>query len=199
MRAIILTASTSLVLLIGCKKEGTNYCEGWSSGTVMEPQPYLPLFPGSHWNYLDTANMTVTKSVSATYVQHQIDRGTCKTHIACVPYWDDQYWYGYTYPIYSDHVSIGPTLFAILKDESVGTCWWYESPGHIIERCVVARDTIVEVLGVSYSHVLVIGEGYGIKLAWSYFAKDIGLIRMDCRIGNDTLQMLRLSDYHIGH
>jgi hypothetical protein len=195
---LLFTLAILACVLMGCRKEeGKVYCSEWEENTVFRPLPYLPVFPGSEWTYVDVNGDSVTKRVSSALIPHSWDNGDCSTHTAFVPFWDGKPMYGYSYPIPSSPVRPPTVLFPLLMDAPIGTQEWYEAPTHLLTRMVSNRDTTITIQGTTYDEVLVIAEGGPIFVKWSYYAKDIGLIKEEQRIGSDTLTTLDLVSFTI--
>lgn len=196
------------VVCISCRKEETKaHCTEWGAGTVFEPLPYLPAYPGSTWTYVDTNGVTSVQRTSENYMPHQFERSTCTTQIAWVPVWNGRYLYGYRTPITSEYYTHPTSLSSLLVDAPAGYLWVVQYwQGNYWAREVTARDTNIVVQGTTYSDVLVIAELYGDGTnyhasSWSFYARDIGLVRVDKRrytdTGSDTVAVLELVDHYI--
>lgn len=190
--------SMLISVLLGCRKEDDiEYCSTWEENTVFRPLPYLPIFPGSAWTYVNNNGDSITKRVSSDLVAHSWSQGDCITHTALVPYWDGHPMYGYSYPLHSDHATLPTVLFPLLMDAPIGTQEWFEAPTHLLRRMVSDRDTTITIQGTTYDEVIVIAEGGSYFVKWRYYAKDVGLIKEENRIGTDTVTTLELVSFTI--
>ncbi len=188
---------------ISCRKEESKtHCTDWPAGTVFEPLPYLPAYPGSTWTYVDTNGVVTVQSTSETYMPHQFDQSMCRTELAWVPVWNGRYLYGYETPRTSEYYTHPVYLSRLLADAPVGYRWvtsyWQ---GNYWAREVTARDTSIVVQGTTYTDVLVIaqlsGDGSSYDAyEWSYYARDVGLVRVD-KLHYGVVTVLELVDHHI--
>ncbi len=189
----------------GCEKVD-EHCLDWGSGQVFQPMEYLPVYPGSSWTYVDTSGTLVVKSVSTAYLPHSFEKGSCRTHIAFVPYWDGMYIYGYKYPAGTSYGEKLNGLASLLNDAPVGTWWELDHwAGTMVFRRILARDTTILANGFPYANVIMVGHASGVDPSqcsydeFRYYAKDIGLIRVDNVHFMDTVSVLELTQYHIEH
>ena len=197
-----------IFILYSCKKEEqVNY-------QTIYPLPYLPVYPGSYWIYLDENGDTVISATDKTYILHSYKSSAISggfTDPVYVPYWDGTPVYGYSYPTYtvsaafSDEYAKGEHQVGFLSEE-LNQYWgvYYSQYGGGF-RVVVAIDTSITVESVLYDHVIVVndyGSYYTRPISFgesNYYAKNIGLIRKDIGRGNIIIQHLRIVSYFINH
>ena len=194
-----------ILAAMACEKADEN-CPGWRSGQIFQPMEYLPVYPGSSWTYVDTSGTLVVKSVSTAYRPHSFENGTCRTHLAFVPYWDDMYMYGYRYPAGTSSGEKTNRLVYLLKDAPAGTWWELDHwAGTVLFSRILSRDTTILANGLPYSNVIMVGDASGVGPSqcsyheFRYYAKDIGLVRVDEVNFMDTVSVLELTQYHIEH
>ncbi len=184
--------------LVSCKKE-TTY-------TTIYPLPYLPVYPGSFWRYLNKNNDTIIQSTDSEYKLHHYaceystSENTIWTDYVYVPYWNGNPIYGYSTPYESNHyysanISNQVGFLSNTLEQSWGT---YFDP-HIgsAKRTVKNIDTSLNVNSSIYLHVIKVRETYRStnlyfpKDEWledNYYAKDVGLVLR--QNSNDTLSLI---------
>jgi len=199
-------ALAAIFLISGCSKEEDEHCPyfSWAPLTTFYPLPYLPAYPGSSWTYADANGNVKVISTGSAYEGRIIDCDPedCTSNLAFVPIWNGAPLYGYsTLSISSRSCSLVP----LLQEAPVGTTWNTVYPpwqGYSAERVIIALDTNMVVRGVNYTHVIgVADKDYNGSTthtnAWRYYAKDIGVIREDLRMGTDSILTYELVSYTI--
>jgi hypothetical protein len=181
------------------------------------PLPYLPVYPGSYWTYLNEFGDTIHSFVEDEYKTDRYQSYELNgnyTDNAFVPFWNGLPIYGYSTPEYTVTAAYhetgkeGKRQLPILK-ETKGYGWrTYSSQYGSSARWVVAVDTTIVVNSITYNNVIVVNDsGYsyqGLNTVHSfgrasYFAKDVGLIREDRDGGSGIIIHLSLIDYFINH
>lgn len=173
-----------VLVCFSCKKE-PHYI-------TIYPLPYLPVYPGSNWKYLDQNGDTV---IQTTDPEYKLNSYKCKiynssmneileTDLVYVPYWNGVPVYGYSSP--NNDIRYGYAQQIAYLNEVQGQSWGISSDPHYgyVYRKVANNDTSLVVNSVNYSHVIRITQivhSYNpyIPESWSadyYYAKDIGLI-----------------------
>jgi hypothetical protein len=184
-------------MLLSCRKPGGR--------DTIEPKPYLPVYPGSEWIYLDENSNTVKHTTAAEYQLHQyIDSKTGKkTKKRFVPYWNDQPVYEYSIPRDLTHSGIeGSDLFPILFEE-IGRSEVVSTDHHGPNSSITAlrKETSVQVDANTFYDVIVIGNYYTAR--FTYYARNVGLIlreHIDRTVTpHDTIATLRLQSWHINN
>jgi hypothetical protein len=190
-----------LVFFLSCKKEK-------QEAQTIYPLPYLPVYPGSKWIYLNEVGDTVIQSTAPEYQLHQYNSysiGGYMTDYVYVPFWNDKPVYGYSTPI--DNMSAafihnGLTQIGYLSEKKgeQWTTYWsqYGSSFRVVENI----DTSLTVNSINYYNVIKVcdyghypaGPGPQILASVSYYAKNIGLIKED--YGNKHIDLI---SYYINH
>lgn len=190
-----------------------------SPAKIYEPLPYLPIYPGSYWDYIDTSMATKRFLTKPNYVPIKIEYTDSITlDPILLPVYNDNYYLGYnqlTYSenwyephvvwklIFSDELNkkfsssesgiIQKTYYSIRKNyEVVAVDKSMNHPylGLIDSIVIIDQKTIYDYVGLDYTT-------HGI----AYFAKNIGIIR-NCSINDasgDTTVILDLKSYFINH
>jgi hypothetical protein len=202
----------------GCKKDDLQSAFDAQKDTV-KPGAYLPVYPGSYWKYVNENNDTVVKRASAAWQQHSFayskDGITYQSGAAYVPYWMGKPVYRYS-TLLETRDCDGPTgVFepVPLLTETAGEKWFYQhrfpcGDQHISQpvykREVVAKDTSVQVNSVTYSNVIQVMDywlfGANVQpsnVRYYYYARDIGLVRMDSITSSGPVTKLGLVNYFI--
>ncbi len=179
------------------------------------PGSYLPAWPGSWWQYVDSNNVNSTINTSATFVKdcyHFIfaPNGTGLTDTVYVPLYNNIPLYEYSertgYISNSSTNSLHPLLF---ENMAVGYSWinhyWAATR---TERMIISVDTTMVVNGVSYYPVIGVKEYYTLgppppppTSQIRYYAKNVGMIlEENYDILNGNLESKRwLVNYNINH
>jgi hypothetical protein len=196
------------IVFFSCKKDQQVDYE------TIYPLPYLPVYPGSHWTYLDENGDTLVQSTSSEYQLHSYKSFNLdgnNTDPVYVPYWNGYPVYGYSTPEYTTSGAFTDFHYGMKQvgylSEQLGQSWstyanQYGSSG----RKVVNIDTTLLVNSILFNHVIKVND-YGSSYheppgnhlrATNYYAKDIGLIQQD-EIYNDTLVIhhLKIISYFI--
>lgn len=197
-------ALAAIILLSSCSKENDDHCPGfdWPPMTILQPGPYLPAYPGSSWTYADANGNVKVISTGSGYEGRIIDceLGGCTSNLVFVPIWNGEALYGYS-TLYNSHSAC--FMAPLLKEAPVGTSWSTMHPwqGYSTDREIIVSDTSMVVRGVNYTHVIGVADrqynGSITHTAWRYYAKDIGIIREDLRIGTDSILTYELVSYSI--
>lgn len=197
-----------LLVLISCKKEKKEV------PPTIYPLSYLPVYPGSHWVYIDEKGDTAAQYSDSEYKLHQYYSGVINGNLTdwvYVPFWNGTPVYGYSSPqSISPYGPRGLMQIGYLS-EQVGDTWEiYHDKYGTQYRKVVAVDTTLSVNSIIYDHVIAVSD-YGnlwmnsgnpiVFLRINYYAKNIGLIKQDMIDINtkDTIQHLGIISYFINH
>lgn len=156
------------------------------------PLSYMPVYPGSYWDYTDGSRV----KVATQYQEHQYEEGTNTTAwspIKMVPVLDGEYVYEYSIYQFSTVYPLKQML-----SESV-TSWEVDKINNqIIWRKVISvSDTLLVNFADSTSvdslkNVIVVVEymdslGVGRWNEKEYYAKNIGLVRKEVNNPYDTI------------
>lgn len=191
-----------LVFFLSCKKEKQEAIQ------TIYPLPYLPVYPGSKWIYLNEVGDTVIQSTAPEYQLHQYNSnhiGGYMTDYVYVPFWNGNPVYGYSTPI--DNVSAafihnGLTQIGYLSEKKgeQWTTYWsqYGNSFRVVENI----DTSLTVNSIIYYNVIKVcnyghypgGPGPVLLTTVSYYAKNIGLIKED--YSNKHIDLI---SYYINH
>ena len=191
-------------LLSGCDK----YDQGVFDGPydTIFPGSYLPVYPGSYWIY---NSGTIEYRTSDDYVLHffRYDEGNLsfESKPCYVPIWNDQPIYRYSSPVGWHYELSYEYYMSRLLSEQLGDRWIDSSISnryrdfYYYDSVVAVNVNVVSGLNL-YDSVIVV-EHYGFsnypsKNATYYYAKNVGLIRVDDR--NDSA-ILVLDSYFINH
>ncbi len=179
----------SFFLLASCDKEGQL--------DYVTPEPYLPAYPGSFWDYTNGDRIVVDNH----YHEHSYDtevNSTEHTATVYVPYMDGKYVYGYS--IYQDFPKYP---LKQLLSESKGSWVVNEVDGHEILRNVIS---VTDSLSLSlkddeayvvkkFKNVITVVEyidSLGVN-SWytkEYYGKNVGLLRVEVNNPYDTLSAI---------
>ena len=192
-----------IILFCSCGKEPEK-----RAVQTIYPLPYLPVYPGSRWRYLNSDGDTITYTTGNEYSENAYRSYALNgnyTDPVKVPYWNGQPIYGYSTPVevfpqHSGHV--GSRQVGFLSVTS-GDRFTTDSYKGLAWREVGNTDTSISVDGNLYNHVIRVNNwaessfyNYPRTLnGATYYARDIGLIKEeDLR---DSTITLRLLDYFI--
>jgi len=176
------------------------------------PKPYLPVYPGSHWNYRNELGDTVRHYTSPEYEDVKIGEAP-KSYIAHAPRMLATkphplmgYIYGYTEEPFSYKFLVSETLGDLWADTSYcpeAKCTYWRS---ISRYEVTAKEDSVWVNGVLFLDVIVVrvqgisssGSYDGIHYdKFNYYARDVGLIKMTAQGQVDFGESMEILDYNI--
>lgn len=190
-----------LVFFLSCKKEKQEAIQ------TIYPLPYLPVYPGSKWTYLNEVGDTIIQSTAPEYQLHQYiseSIGDYMTDYVYVPFWNGKPVYGYSTPIDNMTTTFGDnglTQIGYLSEKKGEQWTTYLSKITTSFRVVENIDTSITVNSINYNNVIKVCD-YGHYapngpqyLAYvSYYAKNIGLIKED--YGNKHIDLI---SYYINH
>lgn len=208
---------TMLIILVGaCSKDANNNNDPMNTDGIdtIIPLSYFPVYPGSFWKYLDSNNDTVLITTDSTYSKDAYSIGGA-SFIS-----DSFYVPRYNYPGHYNHTAMwryeahtGPIsnagsypLTRILSDSlPVGSSWTiYNWAGTGVNRKIIARDTIIDILGTMYHPTIAIEEYYShgppmyIWINRRYYTKDIGMVKEESYNYSDSTHNEKLLiEYHI--
>jgi len=173
------------------------------------PLPYLPVYPGSDWTYMDEDGDTIIYKTESNYILHSYYSAKlhgAETEPVYVPVWRGMPIYGYSTPTESQYNS-GIYYQSIIVSEIQGTITYYhyDNHGYYGWSTVAFTDTSTSVNNLYFENVIVIadssGSGYhqNEKLrGYKYYAKDVGLIKIES-VDSVVHQKLGIISYHINH
>ncbi len=177
----------SLLIFWACSQENDLGRPTYAHPTI-EPLPYLPVYPGSYWIYVDSKGDTIVKSSAKEYRSVSADCQGSEDSIM-VPFYDGMYIHGYNYIMCTDYpLAKNKRFHGILRDDSVGTLvqYWSIPRGFNSTQIIERRDFSLIVNGEQYDSVLVVldySSGGGlynndpyIENSRKYYAKNVGLI-----------------------
>ncbi len=160
-------------------------CDNGSDAKYITPEPYLPAYPGSYWDYTDGNRVR-----ACDYELHRYRESTTATSLTdeCfVPVWDGKYLYKYSIyqssPLYP--------LKTLLKAQ--GSSVWIvdENNGEKLKRSEVIIDSL-QVGDSVYKSVCCVTE-FVESLDdidhWNlreYYAKNVGLVKVEVNNPRDS-------------
>ncbi len=196
-----------LILLISCKKEKQE------SYKTIYPLPYLPVFPGSSWTYINMDGDTVSQTTSSEYQLNSYSSYALygsKTDPVYVPFWNGEPVYGYSSPKETttgafEGYERGLSQIGYLS-ETLGQGWGigYSQYGGS-SRIVSNIDTSITINSITFNHVITVNDWSYIMFVnprltkINYYAKDVGLIKQDILKDTVMIQNLGIISYSIKH
>jgi hypothetical protein len=206
MKRILSLCSLSLLLFSSCNRDSDALFPGPLD--TIKPKPYLPIYPGSWWKYVDANGDTVLQTTGAHYVRDTLcwrePDGIHFTKPSYVPVWNGKPTWGYTQQGHTG--SIEGTLYytADVLRETVGGQWTveysqgdprWETPG--IVRDVMATGLTMNVDSLSFTDVIKVRES-SFYPRYLYYARDVGLIKTEKVIANyQVVDDLKLVSWYI--
>ena len=194
-------------LFYGCDKYENDVYDG-PYDTIF-PGPYLPVYPGSYWTYNSGA---VEYRTSDDFLLHSFlyDEGnlTFESKPCFVPFWRGQPVYRYASPVgwSSDGYSFDYFMINILSEQT-GDRWidsavggrhgsfqFYDSVVAVNVNAISGANNYDSVIVVE--HYSRYSQSITQKEGTYYYAKNVGLIRVDDK--NDST-VLKLDSYFINH
>jgi len=201
-----------LILLFSCKKDKHPETPAPKPFDTIKPNPYLPVYPGSWWEFKDNKGGTITHQTGPTYVK---DQYTIKGMYSDLPSdtvlvplymgrkiwgrWDHVHFFFHPYtefiPVVSDSIPVGAGWLN----------WKYDSHSNSFAG-VRTRDTSIIIAGKTYSPTIVIQYTQGGDSApyylyqREYYTKDIGLVRtetMDTNNRDSVASFMEIVRFHI--
>jgi hypothetical protein len=194
------------MLLCACKKEQPEK----ACSLAEQPGAYFPAYAGSYWHYSDQNGNTVTYRIADEYAFH---------HQACRPIFEnlqlcvsdnglisDVYaglgtTYAYTSWIWSSIPDSTRYCFVSFSTLTTTNSTFNSYPRYT--RTAVAVNTTLTIPNFpTFPHVIIMEEfdaALPVHRYLDYFAEDVGLVRRDSINGSDTVTLLTLDNYHIGH
>jgi len=177
-------------------------CDPEADPEFIYPKEYLPAYPGSYWDYTNGERILTSPS----YVGHSYEAsiGSIEnTGKVYVPMYNDEYLYEYT-------ITQNSTQYPTMKllEEKVGNAWTIrEINGEAIKRQMVsAPDSLIipfppysNSVDSVFKNILVVVEfidSLGVE-RWNlkeYYAKDVGLIRVEANNPLDTLSEIVIKE-----
>lgn len=169
-------------------------CDNGSDARYIEPNEYLPAYPGSYWDYSDGTRVRATNYELHNY---RLSTSSSKYSEECyVPIWDGKYLYKYSIyqasPLYP--------MKELLRAK--GSAEWIvdESNGAKLKRSEAFIDsmyiripvdsTFKDSLFKEVYQVTEYQENMDNTTHWNtreYYAKNVGLIKVEVNNPNDTL------------
>jgi hypothetical protein len=207
---------TAALALTGCEKDPALQPESYDT---IFPGPYLPAYPGSSWVYesttytpSDTVVDTVTINASPAYQLHAFRMaGTNDSTRAYVPYWDGMPLYKYSTPVirYNSpaHGNYGEYYLYNILSETAGEKSYSGINQYAQNFSEVMDVGIAHTAGtIAYSDVIRVNyyqkqTSYLLLLKTRYFARDIGMVKMESFLPGDTLpyKVMILMNHHINN
>lgn len=169
-------------------------CDNGSDARYIEPNEYLPAYPGSYWDYSDGSRVRATNYELHSY---RLSTSSSKYSEECyVPVWDGKYLYKYSIyqasPLYP--------MKELLRAK--GSAEWIvdESNGAKLKRSEAFIDsmyiripvdsTFKDSLFKEVYQITEYQENMDNTTHWNtreYYAKNVGLIKVEVNNPNDTL------------
>jgi len=187
-----------IILFFSCKKEDP-------IPVTIYPFPYLPVYPGSYWKYLNQNGDTVLQTTSTEYVLHRYKykndyEDNNMTSPVYVPFWNGIPVYGYSSPIKLDPLTYY-TQVSYLSTK-IGQEYKYYTRFGMISRLVANIDTSLVLFATTYNNVIVVNEYHlnppyehpPVLVGKNYYAKDIGLVMEE-----DLYDTIKIISYYINH
>ncbi len=190
---------------VTCRKEIP--FEQTNPADTLFPRSYLPIYPGSWWTYRWLADSTTFTDNASGYELASINYDHYNSEKYYVPVWRNRNYFGYGFSNEN-----GSQVFTKEVEETLGASWLHEShPGDPrfsnwrVYRRVDSVGLSISVDSVQYNDVIKIIEwesSSGTTANWDafqyYYAKDVGLIRMDCLTCSGNIGYY-LIDYYISN
>lgn len=222
-RSFIFLGALVVLLKASCSKEGaegqpcnqrTPVVEPFQS--VIQPDSYLPAFPGSWWSYSDGRTITTSTDyelhavLSSKWDTNHGLVGCCAERTLRLPVYDGYPLYRYTRMRY-DATSVSDAVCAeVLLSESLGAeyFWGGSHYGRTKARTIAIDAQLIMASGATYSPCIVVKRVEGIAANYfdqtprytiEWFAKDIGLVRRVAHRPTNDSTVVDLVDYHIHH
>ena len=191
----------SVLFVAGCQK---NEIPDPQNADTLFPKPYLPLYPGSWWEYRNVNDSSTFTKTAGPYVLAYAHYGNYTSKYFYTTTWDNDTLFGYG-------ANLGyPGMFSVLLKEEISEKWQYGIdyggyPSHggasSINREVdsvgltkiIGTDTFQNVIRVDEWSL---GGGYYAGFyCYYYFAKDVGLIEK----GRGSTKYYQIENYFINH
>jgi len=207
---VLIISAFNIVFFIGCTNSKMDIQPDICASKRL-PGEYFPAYPHSFWTYRNEQNQVVNFTISGEY---QSCLGKCRTTFnnlnVCV---DGQSFVSGAYHGLGVSSIEFSSIYSLIRDSSficpvAFSRMWVDFNFLFLDdiktrRTTVVLDTTIELITQQvYSNVLVVKEsivnspsGY----YCDYFAKNIGLIKRDSIYLQDTVQILYLENFHIGH
>lgn len=210
IRTLLLLCSTALLFTGSCRKD-LPYDESTAADTIY-PKPYLPIYPGSYWEYRNVSDSSLFMDYAGNYVLAEASNGGYHSGNHYGPSWRNHTYLGYCFTSYGENDS---KRFIPELEEQAGNEWMYEGGGYsgfniggyYIWRYTDSTGLVKTVGDTTYTNVIKVVEeehssGYVSAYdAWYYyFARDVGLIEKgtyDQFTNHNTGALYRLEIYHI--
>src|SRR4030095_5992968 len=114
---IVLCFLAMIFFFSSCKKEEDDH-----SYPTIYPLPYLPVYPGSDWTYLDDDGDTIIYKTESNYILHSYSSAKlygAETEPVYVPVWRGMPIYGYSTPAESQN-NVGMYYQSVIVSDSLG-------------------------------------------------------------------------------
>lgn len=179
-------------------------CADDNSLSIVYPKAYLPAYPGSWWSYTNGDRSLVYPEYVGHNYEPSINSPESTTEML-VPYLDGEYLYEYKitqmsteYPVKKllDSSIVAEWVVNVVNDEKI-----YRKTIAKIDSFYLAGDSS---LFTDVLTVVEFQESMGVN-KWNkkeYYAKNVGLIRVDINNPNDTLPAIiqkEMVAYHINN
>jgi hypothetical protein len=195
-------------MITSCTKEEDSFTLPYDT---IYPGPYLPVYPGSFWNY---NSGTVRHSTYSNYILHSFeyvkDNRLYESKPCYIPYWNGIPVYKYSSPIGWTRYGIPQSdltqqyFMLYFLSETIDENWIDSAVSNkyynweSMDKVVAVNISIVSGNN-SYDSVIAVQHFFGSdyqKSSTNYFAKNIGLVRVDD--AKDST-ILILDNYFINH
>jgi len=186
------TLFAGLALLVACDK-GDDY-------EYVTPGEYLPAYPGSYWDYSDGSRVRATDYETHNYRLSVSSPDMSET--CYVPVWDGKYLYKYSvyqqstiYPMRKLLVGSGTSTWIVEENNNVKLKRHEE---HIDSLIFPALDTVFKDVCVvtEFQEIFDFNKHWNVR---EYYAKNVGLIRVEVNNPYDTLDCVLLKEIRAFH
>jgi len=216
-----------LILLFACKKDknkdnapeqpvNTTSPASPKKIDTIQPQAYLPAFPGSWWKYVNEKGETVTNTTGSDYVKDSYTIPNMTTmklgssDTAFVPVymgrkiWGNKEHQDTQWP-YFPPVDFIPIVSDSLKAGDEWATLHENSHQHLYSR-IISKDTSIVIAGKTYSPTIVLELSRRgdfppyFRYSLEYYTKNIGMVRKENMMWpklDSITSYMNLADYYI--
>lgn len=208
---------------MGCTKDTTPVVKVYPT---IEPLSYFPAYPGSYWEYNDSLLL----EVSDNYVQYVYNKGVHESYhkdtlmlpeLKTIGIFNGNGKRSYVKEYEISRPNYDPSSwqngpFQPILSPNLGEEFYvkyYTGSGVYYKGRNVKMDTSINVAGTTYTNVTIqrfyssqypvtpTVQNYFCATKRDFYAKDVGLIRRDVKLAQDTvfITTYKLTDYFINH
>lgn len=165
-----------LTLLLACQTE--------PKPEFLGHRTYLPAYPGSHWNYVDSAGQATTISTTKSYFYDRLDCSGEAVRVARITAYNGLPLWGYEQRRRGSAGGCQRLITLLKEDVPVGTSWSVKVDilAPTITHTIMAADTTVVIGANTYNSVIVVSQTmspFSVPTRITYYAPNVGMIRED--------------------